>query len=172
MHRGVPENEQNNRRIADKIEKSLAESPDKGYRRIWDRYYGIHVNDKRVLRICRRLNIKSTIKYANHECTRQALNPQYITETILGREFTADEPNEKWLTDVTEFHYYAGVEKNKVYLSVILDLYDRWIASYYNNRRLQRKLGIMTPMEKHENYLLAGKFYIFSIVYLTGSSSV
>lgn len=78
LHREVPEKEQNNRQIADKIEKIHAESPDKGYRWIRDDldcYHGIQVNDKRVLRICRRLNMKSTIKYANHGCTRQAANP-------------------------------------------------------------------------------------------------
>lgn len=95
-----------------------------------ERYHGIDVNDKRVLRICRKLNIKSTIKYSNNGCTRQAANPQYIAENILNREFTADAPNEKWLTDVTEFHYYIGIEKHKVYLSAILDLYDRRIVSY------------------------------------------
>jgi transposase InsO family protein len=82
------------------------------------------------LRICRGLNIKSTIKYSNNGCTRQARNPQYIAENILDRKFTADAPNEKWLTDVTEFHYYIGIEKHKVYLSAILDLYDRRIVSY------------------------------------------
>ena len=95
-----------------------------------ERYHGIDVNDKRVLRICRKLNIKSTIKYSNNGCTRQAANPQYIAENILNREFTAKAPNEKWLTDVTEFHYYIGIEKHKVYLSAILDLYDRRIVSY------------------------------------------
>ena len=98
------------------------------------------MNDKRVLRICRKLNIKSTIKYTNHGCTRQAANPQYIAENILNREFTADAPNEKWLTDVTEFHYYIGIEKHKIYLSAILDLYDRRIVSYviqdHNNNAL------------------------------------
>ena len=83
-----------------------------------------------MLRICRKLNIKSTIKYSNNGCTRQAANPQYIAENILNREFTAKAPNEKWLTDVTEFHYYIGMEKHKVYLSAILDLYDRRIVSY------------------------------------------
>ena len=95
-----------------------------------ERYHGIDVNDKRVLRICRKLNIKSTVKYSNNGCTRQAANPQYIAENILNREFTAKAPNEKWLTDVTEFHYYIGIEKHKVYLSAILDLYDRRIVSY------------------------------------------
>ena len=122
-----------NERIAQTIEKIHAESPDKGYRRIRDdleRYHDIKVNDKRVLRICRKKDIKSTIKYANDGCTRQAVNPQYIAENVLNREFYADAPNQKWLTDVTEFKYYIGKEKHKVYLSAILDLYDRRIVSY------------------------------------------
>lgn len=109
------------------------EHPDKGYRRIRDdleRYHDIKVNDKRVLRICRKKGIKSTIKYANNSCTRQAATPQFIADNRLNREFYADAPNEKWLTDVTEFHYYIGIEKHKVYLSAILDLYDRRIVSY------------------------------------------
>lgn len=55
-------------------------------------------------------------------CMRHTANSQYIAENILNREFTADAPNEKWLTDVTEFHYYTGIKKHKVYLSAILDL--------------------------------------------------
>lgn len=122
-----------NQRIADEIEKIHEESPDKGYRRIRDdleRYKNIKLNDKRVLRICRMNDIKSTIKYSNNGCTRQAKNPQYIADNILHREFTSEKPNEKWLTDVTEFHYYIGIEKHKVYLSAILDLFDRRIVSY------------------------------------------
>jgi len=109
------------------------ESPDKGYRRIRDdleRYHDTKVNDKRVLRICRNKDIKSTIKYSNNGCTRSAANPQYIAENLLNREFKADAPNKKWLTDVTEFHYYIGIQKHKAYLSAILDLYDRRIVSY------------------------------------------
>jgi len=83
-----------------------------------------------VLRICRKLNIKSTIKYSSNGCTRQSKNPQYIVENILNREFTSEAPNEKWLTDVTEFHYFIENEKHKVYLSAILDLFDRRIVSY------------------------------------------
>jgi transposase InsO family protein len=247
-----------NYRIAEKIEKIHMKHPDKGYRRLRDdlaRFYGIKVNDKRVLRICRKCDIKSTIKYSNHGCTRQAATPQYLAENILNREFTAAAPNQKWLTDVTEFKYFIAGEKKKVYLSAILDLYDRRIVSYvisdsnnnalvfdtfdaavssepdahplfhsdrgfqytnrifhqklieagmtqsmsriakcidngpmegfwgilkreryygkrfmgrdslvqmietyidyYNTKRLQRNLGVLTPMEKHQNYLLA-----------------
>ena len=133
LHRKVPSKEAENERIAETIEKIHTESPDKGYRRIRDdleRYHDIKVNDKRVLRICREKNIKSTIKYQNNGCTRQASNPQFIAKNVLNREFYADAPNEKWLTDVTEFKYYISQEKHKVYLSAILDLYDRRIVSY------------------------------------------
>lgn len=121
------------KRAEDEIEKIHEDSPDKGYRRIRDeleRYHGMKANDKRVLRICRKLGIKSTIKYANNECTRHAKNPQYIAENVLDRQFNAQAPNEKWLTDMTEFHYYVGLEKHRVYLSAILDLYDRRIVAY------------------------------------------
>ena len=119
-------------------------SPDKGYRRIRDdleRYHGIKANDKRVLRICRKKGIKSTIKYSNNGCTRQAVNPQFIADNILNRNFTAEAPNQKWLTDVTEFKWYdENKDKHKVYLSAILDLYDRRIVAYvisdHNDNRL------------------------------------
>ena len=119
--------------IRDRVEQIHSQEPDKGYRRIRDdleRFHNTVVNDKRVLRICRAKGIKSTIKYSNHGCTRQAANPQYLAENVLKREFHANEPNEKWLTDVTEFKYYIGTEKHKVYLSAILDLYDRRIVSF------------------------------------------
>ena len=83
-----------------------------------------------MLRICRKKGIKSTIKYSNNGCTRRAANPQYIAENILNRNFTAEAPNRKWLTDVTEFKYYTGIEVHKIYLSAILDLYDRRIVSF------------------------------------------
>lgn len=133
LNRKTSINEEKNKIIAKKIENIHNERPDKGYRRIRDdleRYHNINVNDKRVLRICRTLDIKSTIKYKNNGCTRQAANPQFLAENILNREFNSDAPNQKWLTDVTEFRYYIGAEKHKVYLSAILDLYDRRIVSY------------------------------------------
>ena len=63
-------------------------------------------------------------------CTKADRNPSHIAKNFLHREFHADKPNEKWLTDVTEFKYYIGVEVHKIYLSAILDLCDRRIVSY------------------------------------------
>ena len=136
-----------NRRLADKIEQIHEESPDKGYRRLNDDLrhdHGIHVNDKRVLRICRARDIKSTIKYASHSCTRNSKNPQHIAENLLNRQFHADKPNEKWLTDVTEFKWYEGITVHKLYLSAILDLCDRRIVSYVLSERNDNPLVYKT----------------------------
>ena len=95
-----------NEKIAEIMEQIHTENPDKGYRRIKDDLahdHNLNVNEKRMLRICRSLDIKSTIKYKNNGCTRQAANPQHIAKNWLNRQFHASMPNEKWLTDVTEF---------------------------------------------------------------------
>ena len=133
--------------IAEKVEQIHIENPDKGYRRIRDDLahdHNIHINDKRVLRICRARDIKSTIKYSNHGCTRQAKNPQYLAENLLNRQFYASKPNEKWLTDVTEFKWYEGFQVHKLYLSAILDLCDRRVVSYVVSERNDNPLVFKT----------------------------
>lgn len=97
------------------------------YRRIQDTLahdYGINVNDKRILRICQKKKIQSYVKHRYNCCTRPASDPAYVAENILNREFRSDRPNEKWVTDVSEFKYGTGEDdkKGKLYLSVILDL--------------------------------------------------
>ena len=129
----VSVNERRNKEISEKVKEIHEAHPDMGYRRIrdeLDKKHGIGVNDKRVLRICRKERIQSTIKWKPKSCTRNSDDPAYIARNYLHREFHADAPNGKWLTDVTEFKYYIGVEVHKVYLSAILDLYDRRIVAY------------------------------------------
>lgn len=62
---------------------------------------------------------------------------QIIAENILNREFVADNPNEKWLTDVTEFKLANG---SKAYLSAILDIGDNSIISYVIGKSNNNKL--------------------------------
>lgn len=122
-----------NRRLAGLVKKIHDESPDKSCWRIRDdlaRYYATPVNDKLVLRICHSLGIQSTIKYARCGCAQRAPDPQYLAENVLNRQFYADKPNKKWLTDVTEFKYYVGPTLHKLYLSATLDLCDRRIVSF------------------------------------------
>lgn len=128
-----------NELIAEKAEAIHAEHPDMGYRRIRDTLehdYDIHVNDKRILRICRKKKIQSCVKHRYNCCTKPASDPAYVAENILNREFKSDSPNEKWVTDVSEFKYGTGDEekKGKLYLSVILDLCgNRPVAFEYGN---------------------------------------
>jgi putative transposase len=136
-------NELKNERISDEIRKIHEQHPDMGYRRIRDELevnHDIKVNDKRILRICRKQGIQSTIKWKPKSCTRGDRNPDHIAKNYLNREFHAETPNEKWLTDVSEFKYYIGIEVHKVYLSAILDLYDRRIVAFkisdYNDNPL------------------------------------
>ena len=144
---GSSPRELRNRELAGVVEQIHTEHPEMGYRRINDSLrhdHGICVNDKRVLRICRVLRIKSTVKYSNKGCTRHAKDPQYLAENLLNRQFHADKPNEKWLTDVTEFKWYEGLAVHKVYLSAILDLCDRRIVSYVISERNDSPLVFKT----------------------------
>lgn len=132
-----PDNENDvlNKQIAEKMQQIHEEHPDMGYRRIRDTLehdHDINVNDKRVLRICRKKKIRSIIKHRYNCCTKPASDPAYIAENVLNREFHADSLNEKWVTDVSEFKYGTGEDekKGKIYLSVILDLCDRRPVSF------------------------------------------
>ena len=138
------DNDNLNERIVDTITKIHDEHPDMGYRRIRDTLahdYKIAVNDKRVLRICRKKKIQSYIKHRYNCCTKPASDPAYVAENILNREFKSDMINQKWVTDVSEFKYGVGEDdkKGKLYLSVILDLCDRRpVAFVYSTRNDNR----------------------------------
>ena len=59
-----------------------------------------------------------------------------ISEHLLKRRFKARKPNEKWLTDVTELKGKDG----KLYLSPILDLFNREIVAYAMSRRVDSEM--------------------------------
>lgn len=99
-----------------------------GYRRMKlniNRKFNQNFNHKRIYRLMCIAGIQSVIRRRKKKYKRTI--PQHVAENILNREFSAENPNEKWVTDVTEFKY--GHSK-KAYLSAILDLYDNSIISY------------------------------------------
>lgn len=83
------------------------------------------INHKRVYRLMKLKGIQSVIRRKRKKYIRST--PQQVAENLLNRNFQAEAPNEKWLTDVTEFKYGKG---QKAYLSAILDLHDKSIVSY------------------------------------------
>lgn len=92
-------------------------------------------NHKRIYRLMKSVNMNSVIRKKRKRYTQST--PQITAENVLKREFQADKPNQKWLTDVTEFKLTSG---QKAYLSAILDLGDKSIVSYVlrhsNNNKL------------------------------------
>lgn len=112
-----------------------------GYRQMTiaiNRCHNTHYNKKRIYRLMQILHIKSVCRIKRKNYIPSV--PETVAENVLNREFYADAPNEKWLTDVTEFKFYVGSEIKKLYLSAILDLYDRRIVAYKiglsNNNKL------------------------------------
>ena len=102
-----------------------------GYRQMTitvNRRHKTQFNKKRIRRLMQILHLKSVCRRKKYNYIKST--PEVTAENVLNREFYADAPNEKWLTDVTEFKYYVGVEVRKVYLSAILDIFDRRIVSY------------------------------------------
>ena len=96
-----------------------------GYRRvaILLERKGIHHNPKTILRVMNKYSLLSVVrrrKYCNYS---QALH-RY--DNLLNRDFHADRPNQKWVTDIS----YIKTAQGFLYLSVIRDLYDRSVVAY------------------------------------------
>lgn len=99
-----------------------------GYRRMMlniNRTFNQNYNHKRIYRLMKISRLQSIIRRKKTAYKRST--PQQVVENVLNREFRAEKPNEKWVTDVTEFKYGSS---KKAYLSAILDLYDGTIVSY------------------------------------------
>jgi len=96
-----------------------------GYRRvaIWLERRGIHHNPKTILRVMNKYNLLSVVRRRRYCKYSQALH-RY--ENLLSRDFHADRPNQKWVTDIS----YIKTAQGFLYLSVIRDLYDRSIVAY------------------------------------------
>lgn len=96
-----------------------------GYRRvaIWLERRGIHHDPKTILRVMNKYNLLSVVRRRRYCKYSQALH-RY--DNLLNRDFHADRPNQKWVTDIS----YIKTAQGFLYLSVIRDLYDRSIVAY------------------------------------------
>ena len=98
-----------------------------GYRRMWKwlkQAKGIHRNSKTILRIMKKYELLSEIR--RRRKWRQMGQQLHKYENLLNREFQADRPNHKWVTDISYIHTGQGV----LYLSMIQNLFDNSIVAY------------------------------------------
>ena len=110
-----------------------------GYRRvhIWLERQGIHKDPKTILRVMQKYNLLSEVrrkKYHNYT------NGIYKYKNHLNRDFTADRPNQKWVTDIS----YIRTAQGFLYLSVIRDLYDNRIVAYKTGTKQTVNLVLST----------------------------
>lgn len=97
-----------------------------GYRRmwLWLESQGIHHNPKTVLRVMKKYNLLADIRRRRKWIQMGQQVHKY--ENLLNRDFHADKPNTKWVTDISYIHTSQGI----LYLSMIRDLYDNSIIAY------------------------------------------
>lgn len=86
---------------------------------------GWRVAKKTVLKLMRELKLKCLVRRKKRfNSFRGEIGP--VAPNLLARDFEAEAPNEKWVTDVTEFR----VGTQKLYLSPVMDLFDRQVISF------------------------------------------
>lgn len=126
--------------LAEKIKECQEESHRTyGYRRvhIWLERQGIYRNPKTVLRVMQKYNLLSVVRRKKfHYCS------QYLHRypNLLNREFNAERPNQKWVTDIS----YIKTAQGFLYLSIIRDLYDNSIVAYKTDKEQSIKLVLDT----------------------------
>jgi putative transposase len=102
-----------------------------GYRRVTDaiRQTGQLINRKKVQRLMQQLQLRSLVRPKRYRSWRGEVG--HVAPNLLQRQFHADGPNQKWVTDVTEFN----VGGHKLYLSPVMDLYNGEIVAYQMDQR-------------------------------------
>nr|WP_149137570.1 IS3 family transposase [Cupriavidus campinensis] len=102
-----------------------------GYRRITAalRKAELIVNHKTVQRLMKAMGLKSLVRPKKYRSYKGAVGR--VAPNVLQRQFHAGRPNQKWVTDVTEF----SVAGEKLYLSPVLDLHNGEIVAYEMARR-------------------------------------
>ena len=128
-----------------------------GYRRVhlWLKRNGIHHNPKTVLRVMQKYNLLSVVRRKKYHYYSQAL---YKYPNLLNRDFKAERPNQKWVTDISYIHTQQGV----LYLSVIRDLFDNSIVAYKTSTTQNVQLVLETIKAAKRKEKVTGELQLHS----------
>lgn len=128
-------------KLKERIEASFAKHLGRyGYRRVTADLCknGDAVDPKTVQRLMQEMQLKSTVRPKKYQSYKGIEGD--TAKNTMDRNFEATRPNEKWVTDVTEFK----VAGEKLYLSPVLDLYNREIIAFTMDTR--PSLNLVTSM--------------------------
>ena len=114
-----------------------------GYRRITAelRNRNLPLNHKTVQRLMKDLGLVCRVRMKKYRSYKGEVGK--IAPNLLNRDFHADRPNQKWVTDVTEFSLFG----EKLYLSPVLDLCSSDLVSYTISERPVLSM-VTTMLEK------------------------
>ncbi|WP_052648925.1 IS3 family transposase, partial [Paenibacillus sp. E194] len=101
--------------------------------------HGVWVNHKRVLRLMQTMNLRSKIR-RKRRCNYSSSTGGRVVDNLLQRQFQAEVPNQKWVTDVTQYR----VADKWLYLSAIKDLFNNEIVAYHMSLRNDNQLVLQT----------------------------
>ncbi|BAK98848.1 putative transposase [Oscillibacter valericigenes Sjm18-20] len=129
-----------------------------GYRYIYlwlARKKQMYCNPKTVLRIMNKYNLLSEIRRKKyHPCGEQL----HRYSNVLNRNFSAEHPNRKWVTDIS----YIPTQQGFLCLSVIRDLFNNSIVAYKTSRTQTTSLVLDTIRSAMDNEKVAGELHLHS----------
>ena len=129
-----------------------------GYRRmhLWLERQGIHHNPKTILRVMKKYGLLSEIR---RKRTWKNLGQQaHKYQNLLNREFHADTPNSKWVTDIS----YIQTKQGVLYLSIIRDLFDNSIVAYKTGTDQSVTLVLDTIRDAKQKEKVTGELQLHS----------
>ena len=128
-----------------------------GYRRvqIWLQRHGIYRNPKTVLRVMQKYGLLSVIRRKKYRNYGEHLHKY---PNLLNRDFHAERPNQKWVTDISYIHTRQGV----LYLSIIRDLYVNSIVAYKTGTEQNINLVLSTIREARRKEKVTAELQLHS----------
>ena len=128
-----------------------------GYRRvhIWLERNGIYRNPKTVLRVMQKYGLLSVIRRKKYRNYGERLHKY---PNLLNRDFSAERPNQKWVTDISYIHTKQGV----LYLSIIRDLYDNSIVAHKTGTEQNVNLVLSTIEEAKKKEKVTAELQLHS----------
>ncbi len=128
-----------------------------GYRRvhIWLERQGIYHNPKTILRVMQKYSLLSVVrrkKYRNYG--------EYLHRypNLLNRDFKAERPNQKWVTDIS----YIKTGQGTLYLSIIRDLFDNSIVAFKTGTEQNINLVLSTIREAKKREKVTAELQLHS----------